>query len=98
MIGLGQIVGSLTADFTAAAHDNRACLRRTKLPCAFIQGTADATVPPADARSCYEACAGPKAWLEVEGAAHTLCFPVGGDALRRRLADFLNPFLDEKLQ
>ena len=78
--------------------DNRACLRRAKLPCAFIQGTADATVPPADARSCYEACAGPKAWLEVEGAAHTLCFPVGGDALWRRLTDFLNPFLDEKLQ
>ncbi len=79
------------------ADDNRNCLRKARIPCAFIQGTADATVPPADARSCYEACGAPKVWLEVEGAAHTLCFPAGGDALWQRLTGFLNPYLDEPL-
>ena len=79
------------------ADDNRGCLRKARIPCAFIQGTADATVPTADARTCFEACAAPKAWLEVDGAAHTLCFPAGGDGLWHRLTGFLNPYLDEPL-
>ena len=48
----------------------RTSLAKTSIPCFFLHGTEDLTVPYACGRSCYDACAARKAFFTAEGAGH----------------------------
>ena len=52
----------------------RSSLARTQIPCLFLHGTADRTVPYACGRACYAACASRKAFFTAEGAGHVEVF------------------------
>lgn len=63
-------------------------LRHASIPALFMHGGADETVPIDKGRESYDACASAKTWYSVPGAAHTLCFRLGGEDAEKALLDF----------
>lgn len=51
-----------------------AALARTAIPCFFLHGTADATVPYETGREVWAACGAKKTFFTAEGAGHTESF------------------------
>ena len=64
-------------------------LRRTAIPALFLHGEEDRTVPIAQGKQNYGACASPKACLWVPGAQHTTALTAGGKAAEETLFSFL---------
>lgn len=70
-----------------------------RVPMLFLHGEADPTVPLAEGRRCYEACASQKEWIPVPGAVHAVSPLAGGPALEERIVRFAenncNPIQEE---
>ena len=49
-------------------------LKQATIPCFFLHGTADMTVPYETGRAVFEACGAKKAFFSAEGAGHTEAF------------------------
>jgi uncharacterized protein len=64
-------------------YDSEALIDRVTAPVMILHGTADATIPIAEARRLYDAAHQPKTMIEVEGAGHTEAMQ--GDARTRAL-------------
>lgn len=64
-------------------------LSGTTIPAFFLHGTNDETVPYAQGRAIYDACASEKAFFTAEGAAHTLAFPAERERAEQELFAFL---------
>lgn len=65
-----------------------------KQPALFIQGDHDELVPQEEARALYEACGSKEKDLwTVTGAGHAKCAEVGGEAYRRKVAEFFRAHL-----
>ncbi len=73
-------------ELRSSAREN---LGRTRIPCFFLHGTADKTVPWAVGRANYEACAAKKAFYSVTGAGHTTAFLQDPDRAEEALFAFL---------
>ena len=69
-------------------------LSRTQIPAFFLHGAEDVTVDPEDGRRNWAACASEKEFILVPGANHTMAFPVGGEALQRKLFAFLEQYMN----
>ncbi len=67
----------------------RESLARTSIPAFFLHGTADETVPWAEGKANYEACASKKAFYSVTGAGHTTAFLTDPDRAEEALFAFL---------
>jgi dipeptidyl aminopeptidase/acylaminoacyl peptidase len=67
--------------------------RLSPRPILLIHGTADAVVPPGDARRNYEAVDGPRDLWYVEGAAHGDTVQPGGAASSPRVVAFFDDAL-----
>ena len=66
-------------------------LARTSVPCFFLHGTADETVPYAEGRQSYAACAARKAFFTAEGAGHTETFLSEPARAEEELFAFIQP-------
>lgn len=58
------------ADFSLRGHSAVEALAKTRYPVLFVHGTADTFVPSYMTKQAYEACAGGRTLLLVEGAEH----------------------------
>ncbi|MBP5662108.1 MAG: hypothetical protein J6X30_03010 [Clostridia bacterium] len=67
-------------------------LKRTRVPALFLHGGADQTVPAAQGRENFEACASPKEWYTHPEALHTTCYLSGGEEAQRRLLTFVRTY------
>ena len=68
-------------------------LKNCKVPALFFHGGADITVPLSEGQKNFKACGSEKTWYSVPGAAHTLCFPAGGEA-EKQLFDFTEKYFE----
>ncbi len=66
-------------------------LRKTAVPCFFLHGTADRTVPYAEGQRAFAACAARKAFFTAEGAGHTEAFLADPARAEAALFAFINP-------
>ena len=71
-------------------------LKNSRIPTLFLHGTQDQTVPIACGRANYEACGAEKEFLAVEGAAHTVSYLAGGEAVRQQVHAFIQKYMSEK--
>ena len=67
-------------------------LSETTVPALFFHGEQDKTVPIAQGRANFEACASDKTWLSSDAAGHVLCYPSRQDACERQLAEFIERY------
>ncbi len=82
------------ADFSLRAGDGFDALRKTEYPILFLYGTADRVVPGYMTKQAYEACAGEKTLVPVEGAGHCKCYLTD----RVRVEAALREFVDGRLR
>ena len=64
-------------------------LKNTAIPCFFLHGTKDLTVPYETAREVFDACGAKKAFFTAEGAGHTEAFIVEPERAEQELFAFL---------
>jgi len=86
-IPLANAPGLLALDGPAMAAD-------TEIPAIVARPTRDRLVPEASTRALYEALAGPRTWLEVDGP-HECFFDATGDTCASALVDALEDALPE---
>lgn len=82
------------ARFSIFRMDSRKTLNMGKLPVLLIHGTADTFVPAFMSQQIYDAYAGEKELLLIEGAAHGKCFPVAPEKCREAIGKFLKKNLE----
>ncbi|MGI6264438.1 MAG: alpha/beta hydrolase [Acutalibacteraceae bacterium] len=80
-------------DITRPAAD---ALGKTAVAALFFHGEADVTVPVEQGRRNFDACASPKEWCSIPGAAHTVCYLTGDEITRQRLRDFARRCFEER--
>ena len=66
-------------------------LKNTTIPCFFLHGTADMTVPYETGRAVYKACGARKAFCTAEGAGHAEAFVSDPERAEAALFAFLEP-------
>ena len=67
-------------------------LAATAIPVLFLHGTEDAEVLMSHTEENFRACASPKTLFIVEGAGHTMCHLVGGDAVENKIEEFIKKY------
>lgn len=85
---LGKIF--LKLDIKISAEDS---LKNTSLPCFFLHGTADTTVPIQYGEKIYDACAAEKDRLYIEGANHLMSFMTKEEEVKSRLLSFIQKYI-----
>ena len=85
---LGKII--LKLDIKSSPEDS---LKNTTLPCFFLHGTADTTVPLAFGEQNFAACAAEKEKFYVEGANHLMSFLTKEEEVKSRLLSFINKYI-----
>lgn len=78
--------GQLNVDIKTPVTE---ALSRTAIPCFFLHGTDDLTVPYPQGVANYESCASDKELFSVPGGGHTVSYMAGGEACRKALFDFV---------
>ena len=66
-----------------------ASLRHTVIPALFLHGERDETVPVAQGKANFEACASEKTWFSAPDAGHVLCYPSRQADCERALTSFI---------
>lgn len=69
--------------------DNLARMPLVRAPALIIHGTADELIPHDSAAALARAAGGPATVVDVPDATHNDIFDIGGDALLRRISEFL---------
>ena len=83
------------ADFNTVLCDiNEESLKKAKVPCFFIHGKADETVPFSHAEANYEACCTEKEKYFIDDVLHAQAYYYGGEDLKNKLIDFLRKHVD----
>ena len=77
--------------FEASAEES---LKKAKVPCFFIHGKADETVPFSHAEANYEACSTEKEKYFIDDVLHAQAYYYGGEDLKNKLIDFLRKHVD----
>jgi len=83
------------AKFSLNQKDTRKILTSAKLPVLMIHGEADDYVPCFMTKQGFEACAGEKELLIVEGAGHGLSCLVDKETYTKRILAFLEKHLED---
>ena len=76
----------LKLDIRARTDD---VLKNASIPCFFLHGTADRTVPYETGRAVFEACGASKAFFTAEGAGHAEAFIADPERAEQELFTFL---------
>lgn len=74
-VDIAELYAKVFAHFDFSQCSAKQALRECRLPVLFFHGTADDFVPPYMSEENYEACAGEKELVKIEGAFHaTSCY------------------------
>lgn len=69
-----------------------ATLQKTAVPAFFLHGERDVTVPIAQGRANFEACASEKIWFSSDTAGHILTYPSRQADCERALTEFIKKY------
>lgn len=89
-----DLFAKIFANFSLKEKDTRCVLKNAKLPVFMIHGLEDDFVPSNMTRQGYDACAGRKKLLLVEGAGHGVSFLVDKTTYTTQIISFLEETLD----
>lgn len=84
----------LFADFGLKEYSTTEALKKTEYPVLFLHGTRDGFVPSYMTRQAYEACAGEKTLLLVEGATHGMSYLVDRPRVEAAYKEFIDAHLN----
>lgn len=90
-----DVLTRIFAKFSLNQKDTRKILTSAKLPVLMIHGEADDYVPCFMTKQGFEACAGEKELLIVEGAGHGLSCLVDKETYTKRILAFLEKHLED---
>jgi fermentation-respiration switch protein FrsA (DUF1100 family) len=90
-----NIFCKLIGKFSLFEASSEKALTKAKIPCFFIHGTADKTVPFSHGVKNYEACASYKEFAWLEGVEHALCYYEGYPDLENRIIKFIDKAIKE---
>ena len=90
-----DVLTRILAKFSLNQKDTRKILTSAKLPVLMIHGEADDYVPCFMTKQGFEACAGEKELLIVEGAGHGLSCLVDKETYTKRILAFLEKHLED---
>ena len=90
-----DVLTRIFAKFSLNQKDTRKILTSAKLPVLMIHGEADDYVPCFMTKQGFEACAGEKDLLIVEGAGHGLSCLVDKETYTKRILAFLEKHLED---
>ena len=93
-----NIFCKLIGKFSLFEASSEKALKNAKIPCFFIHGTNDKTVPFSHALANYEACASYKEFAWLEGVEHALCYYEGYPDLEERIVSFIEKAIKESEQ
>ena len=91
---VADLFARLLAGFSLTEKDTTKSLRHSKLPVMMVHGVNDGFVPCEMTRRGYDACAGKKTLLLVEGADHGVSFLVDRPRYTKTVTDFLKENLE----
>ena len=86
---------SLYGGFNVTGASAENAVKSTKIPLLIIHGTDDRYVPYEMSREIFEASAGEKSLLTVEGAGHVLSFTTDPERYKNAVAEFKSKVLAE---
>lgn len=90
-----NIFCKLIGKFSLFEASSEKALKNAKIPCFFIHGTADKTVPFSHALANYEACRSYKEFAWLDGVGHALCYYEGYPDLENRIIKFIDKAIKE---
>ena len=70
-------------------------LKNAKIPCFFIHGTNDNTVPFSHGEANYNACSSYKEKVFLDGVEHALCYYEGYPDLEDKILKFIDKVIEE---
>ena len=88
VIGIGNIMARLLADFDFNEYDTFKGLRYNKIPILFIHGTKDDFVPIEMTISNFEYCTSEKFLYLVEDAPHAISYFIDEEGYKKTIIDF----------
>ena len=84
----------LIARFSMFKASAKKALRKTNIPCFFIHGTLDSTIPVSHTIEDYNACKALKEMVIVEGAEHGMSYYVDYPNLEEKMVNFLDKTIE----
>ena len=90
-----DLFARMFAGFSLKQKDTRDILKNAKLPVLMIHGLDDDFVPSYMTRQGFDACAGEKEMLLIEGAGHGTSFLVDKERYTMRVISFLEKHLED---
>ena len=88
VLGLGNIMAHILADFDFEEYDTFKGLRYNEIPILFIHGTADAFVPIEMTISNYQYCTSEKFLYLIENAPHAISYFIDEEGYHKKLIQF----------
>lgn len=79
----------LLGGFSMFSASSEKALKKAKIPCLFIHGTNDKTVPLSHGKTNYNACASEKDFVFLHGVEHALCYYEGYPDLEEKIVSFI---------
>lgn len=91
-----NIFCKLVGGFSMFEASSEKALKKATIPCFFIHGTKDSTVPISHGEANYEACNSKKEFAFLEGVEHALCYYEGYPDLEQRVIKFIDDAIKER--
>ena len=88
ILGVGNIMAKILADFEFDEYDTFKGLRYNKIPVMFVHGTDDAFVPIEMTIANYQYCTSEKSLYLVEGCPHAIAYIFDEENYHKKLIDF----------
>lgn len=88
VLGFGNILANLLADFEFEEYDTFKGLRYNKIPVLFIHGTGDTFVPIEMTIANFQYCTSEKSLYLVENAPHAVSYLIDEEGYHKALIDF----------
>ena len=84
-----NLYAKMFAKFSFYESSSSKSLSQTKIPCFFIHGTKDKTVPFSHGEFNYNSCKSEKEYAFLENVDHVVCYYEGLPKLEERILDFI---------
>lgn len=85
----------LLGHFSMFSASSEKALKKANIPCLFIHGTNDETVPLAHGRTNYNACGSSvKDFVFLHGVSHALCYYEGYPDLENKIVSFISKSIE----
>ena len=88
VLGIGNVMAHLLADFDFEEYDTFKGLRYNKVPVMFVHGTEDTFVPIEMTISNYQYCTSEKFLYLIENAPHAISYFIDEDGYHKNLIQF----------